>query len=98
MKTNMALQVWINNGHLVIIKPKNDRKRVTEKITLEESLKIASNETGRLLRSSSIEEEAFYRLRKYPEQIKENLHCALVTIPRKVAYLLHQKPAYISAA
>ncbi|GAM41215.1 hypothetical protein TCE0_042f14176 [Talaromyces pinophilus] len=91
-------RVWINNGHLVIIKPKNDRKRVTEKITLEESLKIASNETGRLLRSSSIEEEAFYRLRKYPEQIRENLHCALVTIPRKVAYLLHQKPAYISAA
>lgn len=57
-----------------------------------------SHESDRLLRSPSIEEEAFYRLRKYPEQIKENLHCALVTIPRKVAYLLHQKPAYISAA
>ncbi|EEA20785.1 hypothetical protein EYB25_008270 [Talaromyces marneffei] len=91
-------RVWINNGDLVIIKPKNDRKRVMEKITLEESLKIAAHETERLLRSSSIEEEAFYRLRKYPQQIKENLHCALVTIPRKVAYLLHQKPAYISAA
>lgn len=98
MTTNIVLQVWINNGHLVIINPKTDRKRVTEKITLEESLKIAPRETDRLLRSSSIEEEAFYRLRKYPEQIKENLHCALVVIPRKVAYLLHQKPAYISAA
>ncbi|RAO65301.1 uncharacterized protein BHQ10_001313 [Talaromyces amestolkiae] len=91
-------RVWINNGHLVIINPKPDRKRVTEKITLEESLKIAPHENDRLLRSSSIEEEAFYRLRKYPEQIKENLHCALVSVPRKVAYLLHQKPAYISAA
>ncbi|EED20305.1 regulatory factor Sgt1, putative [Talaromyces stipitatus ATCC 10500] len=91
-------RVWVNNGHLVIIKPKNDRKRVTENITLEESLKIALHEPGRLLRDSNIEEEAFYRLRKYPKQIKENLHCALVTIPRKVAYLLHQKPAYISPA
>ncbi|KAF7171229.1 hypothetical protein CNMCM6106_005669 [Aspergillus hiratsukae] len=45
-----------------------------------------------------IQEEAFYRLRNYPKQISENLHSALVTIPRKIAYLLHQKPAYISAA
>lgn len=45
-----------------------------------------------------IQEEAFYRLRNYPKQINENLHSALVTIPRKVAYLLNQKPAYISAA
>lgn len=45
-----------------------------------------------------IQEEAFYRLRNYPKQISENLHSALVTIPRKVAFLLHQKPAYISPA
>jgi SGT1 protein len=50
------------------------------------------------LRSSSIEEEAFYRLRNYPRQIQENMHNALATIPRKAAYLLHQKPAYISSA
>lgn len=96
--TNIFLQVWINNGHLVIIEPKQDRRRVTEKISLQDSLKIVVHETGRLLRSSSIEEEAFYRLRKYPKQIKENLHCALVTVPRKVAYLLHTKPSYISLA
>lgn len=45
-----------------------------------------------------IQNEAFYRLRNYPKQISENLHSALVTIPRKIAFLLHQKPAYISAA
>lgn len=50
------------------------------------------------MRSPVIQEEAFYRLRNYPKQISENLHSALVTIPRKIAYLLHQKPGYVSAA
>lgn len=50
------------------------------------------------MRSPVIQEEAFYRLRNYPQQISQNLHSALVTIPRKVAYLLHQKPGYVSAA
>jgi hypothetical protein len=45
-----------------------------------------------------IQEEAFYRLRNYPKQIADNLHSAIVTIPRKVAFLLHQKSAYISPA
>ncbi|OKL60591.1 hypothetical protein UA08_04353 [Talaromyces atroroseus] len=91
-------RVWINNGHLVIIQPKQDRKRVTEKISLDDFMRIAMHETGRLLRSPSIEEEAFYRLRNYPKQIEENLHCALVSIPRKVAYLVHKKSSYISPA
>ncbi|GKZ23133.1 hypothetical protein AbraIFM66951_000040 [Aspergillus brasiliensis] len=92
-------RVWINQGQLVIIKPKNDKKdRVTEKISLSEARKIITEEPGRLMRSTMIQEEAFYRLRNYPKQINENLHSAFVTIPRKVAFLLHQKPAYISAA
>jgi hypothetical protein len=85
----------VNDGRLIIIKPK--RERATEKISLDEAIKIITQEPGRLMHSSLIEEEAFYRLRKYPKQISENLHRAQVTIPRKVAYLLHQKPAYISS-
>ncbi|KAJ6058755.1 uncharacterized protein N7446_008338 [Penicillium canescens] len=85
-------RVWINQGELRIIKPKQEAKRqVTEKITLPEARKIIQNEPGRLLRSTIIQEEAFYRLRKYPQQISENLHSA-------AAFLLHQKPAYISPA
>ncbi|RAK91988.1 regulatory factor Sgt1 [Aspergillus costaricaensis CBS 115574] len=92
-------RVWINQGQLVIIKPKNDKKgRVTEKISLSDAKKIIMEEPARLMRSTMIQEEAFYRLRNYPQQINENLHSAFVTIPRKVAFLLHQKPAYISAA
>ncbi|KAH2111612.1 hypothetical protein KXW75_006605 [Aspergillus fumigatus] len=92
-------RVWIHQGELVIIKPKNDRgRKVTEKLSLADSIRIIKEEPKRLLRSTMIQEEAFYRLRNYPKQINENLHSALVTIPRKVAFLLHQKPAYISAA
>ncbi|KAJ5326813.1 hypothetical protein MYU51_001633 [Penicillium brevicompactum] len=92
-------RVWINQGDLRIIKPKQETKRqVTEKISLPEARKILRDEPGRLLRSTIIQEEAFFRLRKYPQQISENLHSAVITIPRKVAFLLHQKPAYISPA
>ncbi|ODM19058.1 hypothetical protein SI65_05675 [Aspergillus cristatus] len=92
-------RVWINQGELVIIQPKNpSKKKVAEKISLSESKKIIAEEPQRLMRSAVIQNEAFYRLRNYPKQISENLHSALVTIPRKVAFLLHQKPAYISAA
>ena len=83
----------------MIIKPAKEKKgKVTEKLSLAESRKVITEEPGRLMRSTMIEEEAFYRLRNYPQQINENLHSALVTLPRKVAFLLHQKPGYISAA
>lgn len=92
-------QVWIHQGDLVIIKPKNDAKKTTtENISLSEAMRIIKEEPNRLMRSPAIQEEAFYRLRNYPKQIRENLHSALVTIPRKIAYLLHQKPGYVSAA
>lgn len=82
-----------------IIKPKQQAKRkVTEKISLLEALKIIQEEPERFLRSTMIQEEAFYRLRNYPHQISENLHSAVVRIPRKIAFLLHKKPAYISPA
>lgn len=71
---------------------------MAEKISLPESRQVIVEEPQRLMRSAVIQNEAFYRLRNYPKQISENLHSALVTIPRKVAFLLHQKPAYISAA
>ena len=45
-----------------------------------------------------VEKEAFHRLRDYPAQIQRNQHHALVTIPRKLAFLLHENPSYISSA
>ncbi|KAJ5132678.1 hypothetical protein N7448_006836 [Penicillium atrosanguineum] len=90
-------RVWINQGDLKIIKPKKDTgKKVSETLTLPEAHKIIQEEPNRFIRSRIIQEEAFYRLRNYPKQISENLHHAIVTLPRKVAHLLHRKPAYIS--
>ncbi|KAI2792933.1 hypothetical protein POX_b02977 [Penicillium oxalicum] len=92
-------RVWIHQGHLRIIKPKQEKGRnITEKLTLSDAHNIIRKEPNRFIKSTIIEEEAFYRLRKYPKQINENLHSAVLTIPRKVAFLLHQKPAYISPA
>ncbi|KAF7718647.1 Regulatory factor Sgt1 [Penicillium ucsense] len=92
-------RVWIHQGHLRIIKPQQDKgRKITEKIDLSEAHKIIRNEPDRFIRSTIIEEEAFYRLRNYPKQINDNLHSAILTVPRKVAFLLHQKPAYISPA
>jgi hypothetical protein len=91
--------VWIHQGELRIIKPKQESQRqVTEKLSLSEARTILRDDPGRLLRSTIIQEEAFFRLRKYPQQISENLHSAIITIPRKAAFLLHQKPAYVSPA
>ncbi|KAJ5574176.1 uncharacterized protein N7459_008603, partial [Penicillium hispanicum] len=92
-------RVWIHQGELRIIKPKQDtNKKVTQSLSLQEAHKIVREEPGRFMRSTIIQEEAFYRLRNYPQQISENLHSAVVTIPRKVAFLLRQKPAYVSPA
>ncbi|KAJ5629073.1 hypothetical protein N7490_011301 [Penicillium lividum] len=92
-------RVWINQGGLKIIKPKQDTgKKVTEKLSLQQARKIIQGEPDRFIKSTMIQEEAFYRLRNYPKQIPENLHSAMVTIPRKVAFLLRQKPGYISPA
>ena len=94
-------RVWINSGQLKIIKPANNTrtsKRTEERLTLAQARNIILTEPRRLLHSISMEEEAFFRLRNYPAQIAENMHHAMITIPRKIAYLLHQKPSYIAPA
>lgn len=93
-------RVWIHNGGLVIIRPETaaKAKRTAEKLTLQDARRVVLEKPTRLLKSVSIQEEAFYRLRNYPTQIKQNMHHALATIPRKIAFLLRQKPAYISPA
>jgi hypothetical protein len=93
-------RVWIHDGGLTIIKPRHEPKssksRTSEKLSFQEARQIILNAPKRLVHSVSIEEEAFYRLRNYPQQIVDNIHHAAVVIPRKIAFLLHQKAAYIA--
>ncbi|EFQ97523.1 hypothetical protein MGYG_00564 [Nannizzia gypsea CBS 118893] len=96
-------RVWINKGELVIIKPgaptATTGKKVTlGKLTFRGARDIIITEPKQLMRSPTIGEEAFYRLRNYPDQIENNLHSSLVTVPRKIAHLLRTKPGYISSA
>jgi hypothetical protein len=93
-------RVWIHNGGLVIIRPETaaKSKRAAEKLTLVEARSIVLEKPTRLLKSATIQEEAFYRLRNYPAQIKENMHYTMARIPRQIAFLLRQKPAYIAPA
>ena len=94
-------RVWLNHGQLKILKPGNaarSSKRTSEKLALAEAHQIILKDAKRIMHSTSIEEEAFYRLRNYPGQIKDNMHHSVVVLPRKVAFLLKQKPAYVAPA
>ena len=95
-------RVWLNNGKLLIISVEKPGRQFIEaetgSLTLNEALSIIENQTSKLLHLPAVEAEAFYRLRRFPEQISDSLHHALLTIPRKLAYVLHEEAAYISAA
>lgn len=45
-----------------------------------------------------MEEEAFYRLSRYPRAIKEHLHHGIVCVPRKVSMVLKEMPESIASA
>ena len=96
--------MWINQGKLLIIpQDSSTEDSTTEKVpvaasTLHEAQRFLKSDRSQLLHLLPVEEEAFYRLQKFPEQIRESLHSALVTIPRKLAYVLHKDQSYISPA
>jgi len=89
-------RVWISNGHLRIIPP--DEEASPSNLSLQEALSFIRQTPDKFTISPFVEDEAFYRLRDYPAAISSSLHHALVAIPRRLAYLLHHNPAYISPA
>ncbi|KAL2179440.1 SGT1 protein-domain-containing protein [Thermothelomyces heterothallicus CBS 202.75] len=104
---NDGNRVWIHNGKLLIIPPSTPSDpaatattgSASKPLTLREAidtLKTAS--PSALVHSPQIEAEAFYRLEKYPSQIAASVHHSLVTIPRKLAYILHARPASVAPA
>ena len=95
-------RVWLNNEKLSIIPLEKTFEQTFEakpgSLTLKEALNVIENQTSKLLHLPAVEAEAFYRLQRFPEQISDSLHHALLTIPRKLAYILHEDAAYISTA
>ncbi|KXT03769.1 hypothetical protein AC578_705 [Pseudocercospora eumusae] len=89
-------RVWLNAGHLKMIPLRDDL--TPQNLTLQDALNIIRANPDKLLIEAAVEQEAFHRLREYPSAISSSLHNALITIPRRLAYLLHRNPAYISPA
>ncbi|KAG4443132.1 hypothetical protein IFR05_001364 [Cadophora sp. M221] len=99
-------RVWINKNRLRIIPlsavpPSSSAKAtapVSRPLSHEEAKETITSTPQILINSPLLEEEAFYRLRNYPSQITASLHHAPIAIPKKLAYLLHDRPASIAPA
>lgn len=63
-----------------------------------EALDIIRDKPDQIERLEQMEKEAFYRLTNYPAQINSSLHRALITIPRNLAFILHELPSVIAPA
>ncbi|KAK3305508.1 SGT1 protein-domain-containing protein, partial [Chaetomium strumarium] len=100
---NDGNRVWIHDGKLRIIPlsgsgTAQDAALYSKPLTLVEAIDAIKTSPSRLIHSPLIEAEAFYRLEKYPAQVRASAHHSLVTIPRKLAYILHARPTSVAPA
>lgn len=95
---NDANRAWLHTGQLNIIPRQSSADAQSNTMTLQDAIRVIQSSPDTLLHSPLIEAEAFYRLEKYPEQIRTSLHYAMVSIPRKLAYVLHEIPRSIAPA
>ncbi|QPC72946.1 hypothetical protein HYE68_003698 [Fusarium pseudograminearum] len=91
-------RTWINTGHLLLVPVKDEDGLKTRNLELPEAVEIIRAKREALVHSGFVEAEAFYRLEKYPAQIGESIHHSLVTIPRKLACVLHSLPKSVAPA
>ncbi|KAL3426211.1 hypothetical protein PVAG01_03001 [Phlyctema vagabunda] len=90
-------RVWINGKNIHLI-PLDTDEGLKKLLTLSDAQKVITSTPNRLVNIPDIETEAFFRLRNYPSQISLSLHHTVITIPRKLAYILHELPASIAPA
>lgn len=93
-------RVWIHKGSLQLIpcSSKEDDTGSRKVISLPEAVEAIKLSGDKLVHSSLVEEEAFFRLNKYPGQVEDSIHYSKVTIPRRLAYVLHALPRSIAPA
>ncbi|KAI1181033.1 SGT1-domain-containing protein [Nemania sp. FL0916] len=90
-------RAWVHQGKLQLL-PLSASSGVKRSLALAEAVSFIKLHPAALVHSPFVESEAFYRLEKYPGAVKASMHHALATVPRKLAYILHQQPAAISPA
>lgn len=97
-------RVWIHDSKLLIIPSSSAQDHQPGQlpqqgaISLRTAVEFLKSKPSALVHSPMMESEAFYRLEKYPEHIVSSAHHSLVTIPRTLAYVLHELPKSISMA
>ena len=91
-------RVWIHDGKLLLIPIDESRGGKPGRLCLSEALKFLQTDSEALVHSSFAEAEAFYRLEKYPAHITASLHFSKITIPRKLALILHEIPGSVAPA
>jgi hypothetical protein len=91
-------RVWLHEGKLLLIPLGDQSLGVRQLLTLQDALSTIKSRPSSLVHSTFVEAEAFYRLEKYPAHIIHCLHFSMVTIPRKLAYILHERPRAIAPA
>lgn len=95
---NDANRAWLHSGQLRIIPLETNSPATSSKVTLPQAVHLLHTASDSLIHSTFIQAEALYRLEKYPGQIQDSIHHALVTVPRRLAYILHELPKTISPA
>lgn len=91
-------RAWIHNGKLFVIPIDETVPSTSRNLKLPEAVEYFKKKSENLVHSPFIESEAFYRLEKYPAQVSNSLHHSLITIPRKLAFVLHALPKSIAPA
>ncbi|KAI0381061.1 SGT1-domain-containing protein [Hypomontagnella monticulosa] len=90
-------RAWIHDQELYIL-PLAASSGVKRPLSLPEAAQYIKSNPEALVHSTFVEAEAFYRLEKYPGHITDSIHHSLVTIPRKLLYILHERPSTIAPA
>lgn len=91
-------RVWLNDGHIKIIPIDDKKSNENCNISFSEALTILRDKSSGLHSSSAIEDEAFHRLRDYPATIAQSMHRSRTSLPRRLAWILHNNPPLISPA
>ncbi|KAI4851043.1 SGT1-domain-containing protein [Aureobasidium sp. EXF-8845] len=100
-------RVWIHRGQLQIIPLQRQAgggasgpitPGLSGSVDMAQALQFLQQTPHSTLHSPMIEEEAFHRLRDHPAAISKSQHSALLSIPRRLAYILHRNPAYVAPA
>jgi hypothetical protein len=88
-------RVWINRGDLKLVKMTPDHEPTS--LTISDALTTLRDCPQTLLSDPAIQSAAFRRLEDYPAAIPKTFHSSRTILPRRVAWLLHRNPSYISA-